>query len=274
MMPACRAIAWVLLLAAAGAGWSQEYKRHYEAPRLASPIVVDGILDEAVWQTAPLTEPYVRYGTLTGVPVTATRARLAWDAEYLYVGVEAVDQDIWSTYTAHDSNLWEEDVLEVFIDPEGDAEGYLEFEVSPRNVVLDLWVEKPLFSQGGPSHTDWNASGLRTAVQIQGTLGDGNRAAPERQDTDTGWTLELALPWTDVAIVSGVMSLPPAPGDTWRLNVMRYDYRRTSREELSQWSPSAVGGAWHEPGEYGYVTFVTPPSLVEPASWGQVKAGD
>ncbi|MFA6111801.1 MAG: carbohydrate-binding family 9-like protein [Candidatus Latescibacterota bacterium] len=267
-----RLAALILGVSVAAAVQAQEYSRHYEAVRLDNPIVVDGALDDAAWEKVPWTDTYILYGTLTGVPVTPTRAKIAWDAENLYLGVEATDQDIWSSYTAHDSNLWEEDVVEMFIDPEGDAQGYLEFEISPRNVVLDLWVEKPLFSQGGPSHFEWNALGLRTAVRLDGTLGGKTRTAPERQDTDTGWSMELALPWADVAIVSGVMSLPPRQGDTWRINVMRYDYRRTSREELSQWSPSAASGAWHEPKEYGYVTFVAPSTAVESSSWGQVKA--
>jgi hypothetical protein len=189
------------------------------------------------------------------------------------VAVAATDEDIWSTFTDHDSNLWEEDVVELFVDPEGDAEGYMEFEISPRNTVLDLWVEKPLFSQGGPSHFEWDAAGLRTAVRIDGTLGGGDRSAAERQDTDTGWTMELALPWADAAIVSGSMSLPPTPGDTWRINVTRYDYRG-GEEELSQWSPSSVRGAWHEPSEYGYVTFVAESgTAIEATAWGTVKTG-
>jgi len=271
-MTALRVLVGIAMLVVASAVSAQEYSRHYEAPRLDAPIVIDGIIDDAEWGGVPWTDSYILYGTLTGVPVTATRGRIAWDAERLYVAVEAEDHDIWSTYTARDANLWEQDVLEVFIDPEGDARGYMEFEVSPRNVVLDLWVETPLFSQGGPSHMEWNAAGLATAVRIDGTLGGASTATAERQDTDSGWTLELALPWADASIVSGVMSLPPQPGDVWRMNLTRYDYRRTSREELSQWSPSAKKGAWHEPSEYGYVAFTSGSTAVEASTWGRIKS--
>ncbi len=271
-MTSVRLLVVALLLGAASLASAQEYRRHYDAPRIDAPIVIDGVLDDAAWAAVPWTENYISYGTLTGVPLTATHAKIAWDATNLYLAVDAVDQDIWSSYTAHDANTWEEDVLEMFIDPEGDAQGYMEFEVSPRNVVLDLWVEKPLFSQGGPSHVAWNATGLQTAVNLVGTLGGKSKTTAERLDTDTGWALELALPWVDTGIVSGTMAIPPRPGDTWRMNVMRYDYRRTSREELSQWSPSAVSGAWHEPKEYGYVTFVAPGTAVEGSTWAQVKA--
>jgi len=83
--------------------------------------------------------------------------------------------------------------------------------------------------------------------------------------------MELALPWVDAAIVSGAMALPPRPGDTWRINVTRYDYRRGG-QELSQWSPSDVRGAWHEPREYGYVAFVASGTAVEASTWGRIKS--
>ena len=232
---------------------AEDHRRRYEAPMVAEAIAVDGVMDDPTWAAAPWTEAYIVYGTLGETPATRTRAKMAWDAENLYLGIEAADQDIWSTYTKRDDRLWNEDVLEFFIDPEGDAEGYLEFEVSPRNTVYDSHVVKPLFSQGGPADPDWHATGLRTAVQVNGTLGGGRMRADERRDTDVGWVMEVALPWKACAIVSGRMALPPRPGDTWRINLMRYDY--SARREMSQWSPSVVKGAWHEPKEYGYVTF-------------------
>ena len=249
---------------------AQDYNRHYQAPFVSESITVDGVLDDAAWASAAWTDTYILYGTLNGSTTTRTRAKIAWDTEHLYLGVEAEDADIWSTYTERDDHLWNEDVVEFFIDPEGDAEGYMEFEVSPRNTIYDSWIEKPLFSQKGPDHVDWHATGLRTAVQIEGTLGGDNKDADERKDTDVKWIMEAALPWEDCAVVSGVMALPPNPGDTWRMNVTRYDYRKTGKE-LSQWSPSDVGGAWHEPKEYGYVTFVAYTG-VEASAWGHIKA--
>ncbi len=257
----------MLLTEPASAG---SHHRHYSAPKISTPIVIDGVMDDPAWNAAAWTELYVLYGTLDGVPETATRAKIVWDDTYLYIGVEAEDHDIWATYTERDSPLWNENVLEVFIDPEGNAINYMEFEVSPLNTILDLWVETPLFSQGGPAHFDWDAAGLRTAVHIDGTLGGADPNTPERQDTDTGWSLEFALPWEDAAIVSGTMALPPEPGDTWRINLTRYDYRNGDRE-LSQWSPSTVDGAWHEPSEYGHVTFTLQPTVVEAASWANIK---
>lgn len=268
-----RSVAAVLFVVlATGVSSSRAESRRWEAPKISDPVVVDGIMNDTAWGSVPWTESFILYGTLDEPTTTRTRVKIAWDEEHLYVGVEAMDRDIWSVHVDRDDDLWEQDVVELFIDPEGDADGYAEFEISPRNVVLDLWLEKPLFSQGGPSHSDWNAAGLRTAVYIEGTLGGGNRSAAERQDEDVRWTTELALPWADLAVVAGRMSLPPNPGDTWRINVTRYDYSGGDRE-LSQWSPSDARGAWHEPSEYGYVTFAGPGAgtSVSALSWGWLK---
>ena len=82
--------------------------------------------------------------------------------------------------------------------------------------------------------------------------------------------MEAALPWEYCVIVSGSRALPPNSGDTWRMNVTRYDYSAYDNE-LSQWSPSGVGGAWHEPKEYGYVTFVNYTSATGASSWARIK---
>jgi hypothetical protein len=262
----------LLLVILTSMSWAQDYSRHYEAPFTSDAVLVDGVLDEPAWTSAPWTETYILYGTLDGSTTTSTRAKILWDVGNLYIGVEAMDEDIWSTYTERDDHLWKEDAIEFFIDPEGDAEGYMEFEVSPRNTVYDDWIEKPLFSQGGPSHLeDWTAEGFHSAVQIEGTLGGKNTDSDARRDRDVKWVMEAALPWEDCAIVSGSRALPPNPGDTWRMNVTRYDYRADDKE-LSQWSPSDVGGAWHEPKEYGYVTFVNYTSGAEASSWAWIKA--
>ena len=54
------------------------------------------------------------------------------------MGFRAEDPDIWGTYTNRDDPLWDEEVVEVFLDDDCDEWSFLEFEVSPNNVVVDL----------------------------------------------------------------------------------------------------------------------------------------
>ena len=54
--------------------------RQYEAPRMITPPVIDGRLDDAGWAAAPWTEDF---GDIRGPSLPAprfrTRARIAWD---------------------------------------------------------------------------------------------------------------------------------------------------------------------------------------------------
>ena len=59
------------------------------------------------------------------------------DADYLYIAVESEDTDVWSTFTKRDANTWEQEVIEVFIDADGNKKDYLELQVTPANVVFD-----------------------------------------------------------------------------------------------------------------------------------------
>ncbi len=86
----------------------------YVCRRTARPISVDGILDEPDWGAA---EPIRLVRTESGaVPEQPTSVRVLWDDEYLYVAFECVDADVWATIEERDGGLWDEEVVEVFVD--------------------------------------------------------------------------------------------------------------------------------------------------------------
>jgi hypothetical protein len=100
-----------------------------------------------------------------------------------------------------------------------------------------------------------NLPGLRYEVHIDGTLNDPS-------DTDTGWSVELALPWTDLAQFNSNQT-PPAPGDEWRMNLMRIEwnhevadgeYRKGEEQDFWVWSPQYVVDM-HKPEQWGVLEF-------------------
>ena len=46
---------------------------------------------------------------------------MLWDGEYFYFGFACRDPDIWAIFTEEDDPMWSEEVVEVFIDPDGHA---------------------------------------------------------------------------------------------------------------------------------------------------------
>ena len=211
----------------------------YTCRRATSPITVDGVLDEPAWQHA---ESMHLVETVTGdVTRYPTEVRVLWDDTFLYVGFRAIDPDIWGTYMNRDDPLWDEEVVEVFLDDDCDEWSFLEFEVSPNNVVVDL----ACFRRGGKSHElfCWDCPDLQTAVQVDGVVNS-------RTGTDRAWTTEIAIPFDQCMTAPHI---PPRHGDRWRANFYRID-RAHDADEYSAWSPTGEI-QFHMPNRFGYVIF-------------------
>lgn len=218
-----------------------EYIPMYVVYRTAQPITIDGVLDEEAWARIPVWSEFV--DTATGRPVEhSTTAKLLYNDNYLYVAFACQDKDIWSDFTERDENLWENEVVEIFIDPAKARTRYFEFEVSPRNVVWDGRITNPK-GTGEDLEIDakWNCERLKSAVNVKGTLDD-------RTDTDEGWTVEMAIPHTCLVRV------PPQPGEEWRFNMYRIERPRGEEVGLLAWTPTMKPG-FHIPAKFGRLLF-------------------
>jgi hypothetical protein len=204
-----------------------EALKTYVIHKASEPITIDGRADEAAWQRAPESPAFA---TAEGGPEPrgATRARLLWDDQNLYVFVTAQDKDVSSQYKSHDDSMWKEDVIELFIDADGNRRGYAELQVNPNNAQFDAWF---MTTRAGPSDMAWTAR-MTSAVTVHGTVS-------QSDDEDTGWDVEIAIPLQAVKGTHQTMevNIPPRPGDTWRLNVVRVDKPEAEKNPaVSSWS--------------------------------------
>lgn len=212
----------------------------YHCQRTGVPITIDGKLDDAAWQKA---EPMQFKLTVDGgEPRFATTARMLWDDEYLYVGYHCEDKDIWATMTERDDHLWEEEVVEIFIDPDSDRKGYVEIEVNPLNTLLDLYI---LNRNNRPAKSMfcWDSEEIRHAVHVDGNLA-------QHDGTDSFWSVEIAMPWEDFPTAP---NLPPKAGDVWLMNLYRIDHFE-GEQELSTWSPTGAPN-YHMPASFREILF-------------------
>ena len=155
--------------------------------RAASPLKIDGRLDDAAWKDAPWTDDFVDIeGDKKPRPAHRTRVKMLWDDDYIYVAAEMVEPRLWATLTEHDSVIFQDDDFEVFFDPNGDNHEYYECEINALGTTWDLMLPKP-YKDGGRAVDAWEIPGLKSAVNTDGTLND-------PRDTDRGWSLELAFP--------------------------------------------------------------------------------
>ena len=175
------------------------------------------------------------------VPWT-TAFRAAWSREALYLCFDAADDRPWHTLTTRDDRLWNEEVVEIFLDPAGSGRDYAELEISPANVVCDLIVVRPW----PDLHSDpaWHFASIETRVTPW--------RAPEAGPS--GWRATAAIPWPDFANLPTTVTLPPRRGDSWQFNVFRI--KRPHGPEAPErdvvyaaWSPTG-GPSFHVPSAF------------------------
>lgn len=249
----------------AWAVWSPET---YACPRATTPIVIDGRLDDEAWSEIPWTRAF---GDIEGDrrpdPRLGTRAKMAWDETYFYFAADMEEPDLWATYTERDSIIFHENDFEVFIDPDDDTHLYAELEINALNTVWDLLLVRP-YRNGGPALHDWDIPGLRTAVDLRGTINNPT-------DRDSGWSVEIAIPFAALRPFAGTRC-PPATGDRWRVNFSRVQWRI---EPLGSGYTKQIDSATDEPYSEDNWTWTPQRQIAmhEPEYWGFVEfreAGD
>jgi hypothetical protein len=100
------------------------YPRQYVAYKLTEDIVVDGKINEKMWDEVPFTSDFVDISTTT-IPKFTTRAKIRWDDNFLYIAAVLDEPDIWAniTSTCHcydpstDQVIFHDNDFEIFIDP-------------------------------------------------------------------------------------------------------------------------------------------------------------
>ncbi len=228
-----------------------ELPKRYRCPFVANDVVFGGMLDE-VWELAPWTDLFVDIqGASFSAPRFETRAKMLWTPKHFVIGAWLQEPQIWATLTEHNSVIFHDNDFEVFIDPDGDALRYFEFEVNAFGTTWDLYLEKP-YRDGGSADSTWE-SGALVNVTIDGSIND-----PSVEDR--GWFVEIAFPWECFG-----ESMRPNPGDIWRVNFSRVqwqidvvDNRIVKREGVPEdnwvWTPQGVIDM-HQPEQWGFVVF-------------------
>lgn len=240
--------------------------RTYLCPKTANPPRIDGKLDDEAWRAAPRTADFLDIqGPGLPTPPFRTTAAMLWDDDYFYFAFRLFEPHLQASFTERDSYIYQQDNdIEIFIDPDGDNHLYYELELNALNTVWDLMLVRP-YRDGAPAVHAWDIQGLRTAVNLEGTLNDAS-------DTDTAWTAEVAIPWA-VLGQAAQRPAPPAPFHIWRVNFSRVQWRfepvpaggyrkavdpatgQPHPEDNWVWSPQGLI-AMHMPENWGEVMFV------------------
>lgn len=147
--------AFVLLSPPAAAANERRAAVAAVAVSAASPIVLDGKLNDEVWQQSlPIAEFVQREPAEGQSPTQRTEARVAYDANALYVAVRAFDSDaskIVGILTRRDQRS-PSDWIRIVVDSYFDRRSAYEFGVNPVGVKTDRY-----YFNDGQSDESWDA---------------------------------------------------------------------------------------------------------------------
>jgi len=233
--------------------------KSYIAHKTLEVIKIDGNESDTSWTKIEWSDPFI---DIEGdkKPTYNTQVKMLWDEMYFYVLAKIEEPHVWANITKKDAVIFYNNDFEVFVDPDGDTHNYYELEINALNTAWDLFITKP-YREGNVVLNDWNMTGLKSAVKINGTINNPN-------DTDIGWVLEMAIPWSVYKTSYYENNVPV--DRFWRVNFSRvnwdfqisngkYERKKDSNGKLLHeynwvWSPTGVINM-HEPEKWGYVYF-------------------
>ncbi|MER3423098.1 MAG: hypothetical protein C4293_07575, partial [Nitrospiraceae bacterium] len=183
--------------------------------KTSTPIVIDGQLTD--WAGAGA-------ATFTGANNTATGYAL-WDDQNLYIRLEVKDTQLNATFA--DANIWQDDTLELFLDTRHDRSTSMQED--DYHVLVNL-NNVQLLLRGNNGTQSPASLTMTSAVSRQGTLNNNS-------DTDSGYTVELAIPWSQLGISpsSGMMfGIDLAVDDRDATGFDYFDYARIAPNAFAQ----------------------------------------
>ncbi len=211
-----------------------------------TPIVLDGKLDEPVWQKAAVYKMALPADRETkGTLKEAAEVQLAWDDENFYVGVKFTDSDLIAQGDKDQLHHYKlGDLCELFLKP-ADKPWYWELYVTPAGKKTTFYFPSKAHLGQPSCFTDYVAN-LDVAACVQGTLNDGKGG-------DSYWTAEMVVPIKDLTARGETFG----PDSDWRILVARYNYSvdLKTAPELSS-APKLSATNYHLTDEYAKLKLV------------------
>ena len=112
--------------------------------------------DEAAWAG-------VAYRGLGTRALRDALSRASGTRSGLFLRFDADDAAPWHTMTKRDEHLWEEEVVEIFLDLDRSGRDYAELEINPANVVCDVRMISPCAEQEGRPRLEHRRAWRRTS---------------------------------------------------------------------------------------------------------------
>jgi hypothetical protein len=171
-----------------------------------------------------------------------TKAKVLYSATGIYFLVSCGDKKLTTTMQADNLNLWEEDVVEVFLWTAEDFPVYFEYEISPMNYELPIII--PNYKGKFLGWLPWKYEGDKRTIHATSVTGGEKKSGA----AVSGWTAEFFIPYK---LLAPLPNVPPVSGTEWRANIYRIDHDNGTAQ--FSWQPTS--GSFHEYTSFGKFIF-------------------
>jgi len=188
-------LAGIFLLASFVCGQGKEFKS--SAKKTDTPPVIDGILDEKVWENAPFITDFIQFEPIKGEKATVkTVVKILYDEKHIYFGYLCYDPEPEKIVlgTGRDRLQMGVDSVCVTLDTFHDNRSGYYFRTNPLGVQHDGRVSE----NGRVADTNWDGIWESAGSVIE-----------------EGWSAEVAIPFSTIKFRPGI-------NRTWGLQSSRY----------------------------------------------------
>ncbi|MFA5857516.1 MAG: beta-N-acetylglucosaminidase domain-containing protein [Elusimicrobiota bacterium] len=213
-----------------------EYQKVLDIKKVVVKKLMSGAkLDPAIsftdekWETLTRTSQFIPMDNSGKIP--PTYAYVGYDNNNLYIAVVAEEpyvNKLGGKVTKRDSGVYNEDSIELFIDPKLTRDTYWHLGVNSINTQYDSQV-KPGTSKTAEANIEWMSN-------------------VEKDYNKSRWIAKFVIPFKSLGMV-------PVAGDTWGLNLNRQRYIDIADpQELSTWA-GLTGRMFFQPKLFGELVF-------------------
>ena len=189
------------------------------AVRLGSPVRIDGVLDDVLYEETPSISGFVQSVPVEGAPPTEqTEAWIAFDESNIYVSARVWDSAPESEWVANEmrrdtNQLRQNDTFGVMFDTFYDRRNGVMFYTNPLGALAEFQIT----NEGNPN-SDWNPIWDVRTGRFEG-----------------GWTVEMEIPFKSLRYRPGTQQV-------WGLQLRRAIRRKNEWNYLTLIPISASGG--------------------------------
>lgn len=213
------------------------YSQNIPVHKTTDKLFIDGDLSD--WKK-PFLGPFVAHNSAEKASQN-TMVSLSWNEDNLYIAYNSVDSKIIGSSQKKDSQIFNsDDLVEIFIDADGDGKNYVEIGVNAFSTYYDMLLKCISPDCGGwKTSINFDIEGFEAVSEI----------------TTEGFTTEIKIPFSSLEKIQNGNFKKPTIGTKWKGNTFRIDYGNTTEYLALQPYKSSKFG-FHQPQEFAVFEFV------------------